>query len=148
MLSEYVGDTLLILNDRNMKSRKEAMWKLVDKLYEAFIYQNSSGHDLFKGTSQNNEQGFKRLFECYDIGKERLHDIYKQDIEKSKTRITIGRRKHNIETNTIAQQKKKQEKKIKVNSTNSITYSRKRQKFQETEINEQCHGNMQECKVT
>ena len=41
------------------------------------------------------------------------------------------------------------EKKIKVNSTDSITYLRKRQKFQKTEvINKQCHGNMQECKVT
>ncbi|CAI2192125.1 7249_t:CDS:2, partial [Funneliformis geosporum] len=49
------------------------------------------------------------------------------------------------ETDTIAQQKKKQEKKIKVNSTDSITHLRKRQKFQEIEmVNEQCHGNMQE----
>jgi hypothetical protein len=146
LLSEYVGNTPFIYNDCNMKSRKEAMWKLVDELQIAFVQSNSS--DLFKGTTQNNEQGFRKLFECYEIGKKRLYDIYKQDVEKSQNRITIGRRKHDIEIDTIAQQKKRQEK-VKVNFSSPTTHSRKRQKCQKIEIvNEQCHGNVQECNIT
>ncbi|CAG8690573.1 3273_t:CDS:1, partial [Dentiscutata heterogama] len=64
-------------------------------------------HQLFREMSQTNVEGFQRLFECYDIGKDRLQSIYKQDIEKSMPRNTSGRRSQNIIVDSFTQQQKR-----------------------------------------
>ncbi|CAG8684294.1 4823_t:CDS:1, partial [Ambispora gerdemannii] len=66
-----------------MKSRKEALWKLVDLLEEIFGSSDPTQHDLLNNTTQNTDEGFKNLFSCYEIGKSRLFSIYRQDVNKS-----------------------------------------------------------------
>ncbi|CAG8646353.1 6973_t:CDS:2, partial [Racocetra fulgida] len=85
----------LIPTDRSLKSREEVLRNLTNQLLEAFSLQDPTQHQLFKETSQNTNEGFQRLFECYDIGKDQLKIIYKQDIEKSIPRDTSGRHAQN-----------------------------------------------------
>ncbi|CAI2200429.1 4876_t:CDS:2, partial [Funneliformis geosporum] len=87
LISEYVSDNLSTSIDRNIKSRKDALWKLIADLRLAFENPNSLK------TSIN-----------------RLHDIYKQDVEKSITRNTCGRRMKNVITNLVSQQKQQKQK--------------------------------------
>lgn len=116
LISEYINDNSLILTERNMKSRKDELWRLVANLKLAFEHPNSIVTDeFFKGATQNTEQGFQRLFNCYNIGVNRLHDIYEQDVKKSITRNTCGRRMKNIVTNTISQQKQQKQKRQQQN---------------------------------
>ncbi|CAG8856327.1 26044_t:CDS:1, partial [Gigaspora margarita] len=96
LLSDFIDDPSVIYTEHNLKSRKESSWKLIVDLLEAFNMPDSASHPLFQNTSQNNNEGFYRLFACYNIGKERLYDIYKQDIEKTVERNTTGRRARNI----------------------------------------------------
>jgi len=105
LLSDFIDDPSVVHTERNLKSRKESTWKLTVDLLEAFNMSNPASHPLFQNTSQNNNEGFHRLFACYNIGKERLYNIYKQDIEKTVERNTTGRRARNIVVDTIAQQK-------------------------------------------
>ncbi|CAG8683479.1 13470_t:CDS:2, partial [Racocetra fulgida] len=108
LLSDFIDDPSVIHTERNLKSRKESTWKLTDDLSEAFNMSDPASHPLFQNTSQNNDEGFHRLFACYNIGKERLYNIYKQDIEKTVERNTKGRRARNIVVDTIAQQKQRE----------------------------------------
>ncbi|CAG8471943.1 25241_t:CDS:2 [Cetraspora pellucida] len=108
LLSKYVNESSLTPIDRPMKSREEVLQKLTNQLLEAFDYTDPTQHQLFRGTSQNNNEGFQNLFECYDHGKERLQLIYKQDIEKSIPRNTSGQRSQNVVVDTFAQQQKRQ----------------------------------------
>ncbi|CAG8755353.1 866_t:CDS:1, partial [Ambispora leptoticha] len=80
---------------------------LTNQLLEAFSLQDPTQHQLFKETSQNTNEGFQRLFECYDIGKDRLKIIYKQDIEKSIPRDTSGRHAQNVIVEPCAQKQKR-----------------------------------------
>ncbi|CAB5365866.1 unnamed protein product [Rhizophagus irregularis] len=97
---------ILIRNDRAIKSRKEALWNLVNKLTDAFSLVDPTTHDIFKNTTENNTEGFNNLFNCYVTGIERINDIYAQEIEKSVPYNTKGRRKKNIKTITVEQQRK------------------------------------------
>ncbi len=68
-----------------------------------FEYSDSlTTGELFKEATQNIEQEFQKLFNYYDIGVNRLHDIYKQKIEKFITRNTYRRHMKNITTNMIS----------------------------------------------
>ncbi|CAG8770998.1 17388_t:CDS:2, partial [Dentiscutata heterogama] len=96
LLSDFIDDPSVVHTERNLKSRKESSWKLTVDLLEALNMSNPASHSLFQNTSQNNNEGFHRLFACYNIGKKRLYNIYKQDIEKTVERNTTGRRAHNI----------------------------------------------------
>ncbi|CAG8840998.1 17349_t:CDS:2, partial [Gigaspora margarita] len=105
LLSDFINDLSVIYTERNLKSRKESSWKLIVDLLEAFNMPDPASHPLFQNTSQNNNEEFYKLFACYNIGKKRLYNIYKQDIEKTIERNTTGRRARNIVVDTIAQQK-------------------------------------------
>ncbi|CAG8695124.1 9513_t:CDS:1, partial [Ambispora gerdemannii] len=48
-----------------------------------FQSSNPAEHEIFNNTTQNTKEGFKRLFDGYEIGKMRLKKIYQQDIEHS-----------------------------------------------------------------
>ena len=66
LLNEFVGDMLATHTDHNLKSRKEALWKLTIELLEAFSLPEPTTHPLFSNTSQNYDEGFYRLFACYN----------------------------------------------------------------------------------
>ncbi|CAG8501807.1 20109_t:CDS:2 [Racocetra fulgida] len=78
LLSEYIGKKSLIPMDRPAKFREEAIRNLTKQLLKTFSLQDSKQCQLFKETSQNIKERFQRFFECYDIGKDRLKNIYKQ----------------------------------------------------------------------
>ncbi|CAG8441777.1 14958_t:CDS:2 [Cetraspora pellucida] len=86
--------------------------------------------ELFQGTTQNTVSGFQKIFECYEIGKNRLATLYKQDIEKSEECNTSGRRMQNIVVNRSEKKTKHAEKK----------HLRKKQKYDNIQSN-----NMQNC---
>jgi len=96
LLSEYVGDEILIKGERAIKSRKDSLWKLANSLTIAFNLENPLTHELFKNTKEMNEDGFLRLFSCYNTGIERLNTILHQDVYKSEPRNVKGRRARDI----------------------------------------------------
>ncbi|CAG8713736.1 26079_t:CDS:2 [Dentiscutata erythropus] len=61
-ISEYIGDNFIYPTDRNIKSRKEYLWKLINLLEELFESSDPIQHDLLKNTTQNTSEGFKNLF--------------------------------------------------------------------------------------
>ncbi|CAG8739138.1 7130_t:CDS:1, partial [Cetraspora pellucida] len=152
---EYINDTLVICTDRNLKSCKEALWKLIDELLMAFNQPDPKLHPLFQNTTQNYDEGFLRLFICYNIGTERINNIYKQDIEKTMECNTTGRRARNIIIDTIAQQKQRDLKRNK--SEEKVNDERKPKKQKSyNDINRNVTGNkdpdpsvqyQQECKM-
>ena len=96
LLSEYTNDNILIKGERTVKSRKESLWKLAENLTNAFNLTNPLTHELFKNTKEMNEEGYQRLFSCYNNGIERLNKILHQDVYKIEPRNVKGRRARNI----------------------------------------------------
>ncbi|CAJ0907997.1 13213_t:CDS:2, partial [Entrophospora sp. SA101] len=93
LLSEFVGDKIKTPTKRNIKSQKDALWKLITDLEKAFEHSNKSiltpeVPELFKGAIECSNQGFQKLYNSYDIGINRSNDIFKQDIERSVVRDT------------------------------------------------------------
>ena len=127
LLNEYVGEDIFIRSEHTIKSRKEALWNLVNQLVDAFNLIDSTTHEIFKDTTENNPNGFNNLFTCYELGIERLNNIHAQEIEKSIPINTKGRRIKNIKTIIIEQRKiieknrKEQEKITKRNEKIMIT---------------------------
>ncbi|CAB4385234.1 unnamed protein product [Rhizophagus irregularis] len=96
LLSEYVGDDILVGGERAVKSRKESLWKLINDLKIAFNLTDPLSHELFKNTKEMNEEGYERLFTYYDKGINRLNAILKQDVYQLEPRIVKGHRARNI----------------------------------------------------
>ncbi len=69
LFSEFIGDNVMSKTDRAINSRHEILWKLIDKLVEAFQLNLPSQHELFQNCSEFNLDGFNRLYNCYKIGK-------------------------------------------------------------------------------
>ncbi|CAG8803424.1 29983_t:CDS:2, partial [Gigaspora margarita] len=87
-------DDKLKLQILTIQSEKECFWMNIFS-FECFLAPDPAKHELFQNTSQNNEEEFNKLFTCYEIGKNRIYKIYRQDIEKSEMKTTIGRRAYN-----------------------------------------------------
>jgi len=68
LLNEYIGEDILIQNDRGIKSRKEALWNLVNQLTDIFSLTDSTNHEIFKNATENNTDRFNNLFNCYITG--------------------------------------------------------------------------------
>ncbi len=85
LISEYVGDISSSREQRTIKSRKEVLQKLAEDLKNAFNLPNPLTHDLFKNAKEMNEEGFKRLFSCYNNGIDRLNAILYQDVYKTES---------------------------------------------------------------
>ncbi|CAG8560390.1 3542_t:CDS:2 [Paraglomus occultum] len=49
-----------------------------------------------KNSAELNPEGYKRLFECYDIGVARMNAILRQDVYKTEPRVVKGRRGKNV----------------------------------------------------
>ncbi|CAG8477559.1 9184_t:CDS:2, partial [Dentiscutata heterogama] len=96
LLSEYIGDIFTINKDRNVQSRKEAIWKLVESLLAAFQLPDPTTHELFVNTMEINETGFSLLSSCYMEGINRQNSLYRQEILKVEKRVVKGRRRHDI----------------------------------------------------
>jgi len=96
LISEYVGDAIMIKEERAVRSRKEALWKLVAELLDAFSQSDPTKHVLFKNAKEMNDSGFRMLFTCYDAGVPRLQALLRQDILKTETCCVKGRRAKNI----------------------------------------------------
>ncbi|RGB30915.1 hypothetical protein C1646_764735 [Rhizophagus diaphanus] len=96
LLSEYVGDTVLIKEERTIKSRKESLWKLANDLENAFNLPNPTTYELFKDAKEMNSEGFQDLFSYYEKGINRLNSILRQDVYKIELRIVKGCRARNI----------------------------------------------------
>ncbi|CAG8599309.1 15085_t:CDS:1, partial [Cetraspora pellucida] len=114
-------DNFIYPTDHNIKSRNEFLWKLINLLEELFESSNPTQYDLLKNTTQNTSEGFKNLFNCYEIGKNHMHSIYKQDITKTEKRTTKGRRASNIviehSSNYKKQESERLTKRAKTNTT-------------------------------
>ena len=93
----------------------------------AFNLPNPLTHDLFKNAKEMNEEGFKRLFSCYDNGIDRLNAILHQDVYKTEPRIVKGRRARNIVSHKlqnlqiaiVEKHKEKEKEKGKLNNNNN-----------------------------
>ncbi|CAG8739212.1 22286_t:CDS:2, partial [Cetraspora pellucida] len=75
------GDSLDIVN------RKEALWKLVNKLSEEIFSDESEKHPLFEISDQLTPSRYECMFTCYNKGVIRITNIVKQDILKQETHI-------------------------------------------------------------
>jgi hypothetical protein len=92
LVSEYVGDMVLVKENQAVKSRKEALWKLAHELLAAFSSAEPITHELFKNAKEMKETGFQRLFTCYNLGVSRLKAILRQDVYKIEKQNLVGRR--------------------------------------------------------
>ncbi|CAJ0891260.1 819_t:CDS:2 [Entrophospora sp. SA101] len=102
LLSEFVGDKIKTPTKCNIKSQKDALWKLITDLEKAFEHSNKSiltpeVPELFKGAIECSNQGFQKLYNSYDIGINRSNDIFKQDIERSVVWDTTGKNNNECE---------------------------------------------------
>ena len=141
LLSEYVGDDILVKEERAVKSRKESLWKLAEDLTNAFNLEDLLSHKLFKNTKELNEEGFQRLFTCYNNGINRLNMILYQDVYKTLPRNVKGRRAKNINAYKlqnlqieVEDNNKKGKEKVVVDDNNSEENITKRQYRKTSEI--------------
>lgn len=72
------------------------MWKLIDSLINAFESPIPTNHLLFKNCKELTIPGYEKLFESYEQGKQRLIEIYKQEVLHSEPIDTKGRRAKGI----------------------------------------------------
>ena len=103
LFSEFLGDTVMSKSDRAVNNRHEILWNLVDKLVETFQVDK---HKLFQNCPELNLEGFKRLYECYEAGKQRLIKIFRQEILELEPVDTTGRRAKEIVVSKVITLKK------------------------------------------
>ena len=140
LLSEYVGDNILVRGECAVKSRKESLWKLANDLIIAFNLENLLEHELFRNTKEMNEEGFQRLFDCYSIGIERLNIILHQDVYKTELRNVKGRWARNIiaykSQDLITKSKEKGKTKTKNNDNSNRENLTEKRNYRKTSENE------------
>ncbi|CAG8726595.1 11667_t:CDS:2, partial [Rhizophagus irregularis] len=78
--------------DRAVNGRRELFWALVNSLLVAFESSNPTNHPLFQNCIELTDSGYTKLFSCYDKGKERLKQIYRQEVLRIDPINTKGRR--------------------------------------------------------
>jgi hypothetical protein len=92
LFGEFVDDIVISKKDRAVDGRRESFWALVDSLLIAFESSSPTNHSLFQNCKELTDDGFSKLFSCYDKGKERLTQIYRQEVLKIDPINTKGRR--------------------------------------------------------
>jgi len=95
LMSEYLNDNSISHSKRAVKSRQESLWELVNDLVEIFGMDNPLSHQLFQRytPTEIHQEGLDRLIACYPNGLERIKGIYRQEVLKTESRNTEGRRK-------------------------------------------------------
>ncbi len=93
-LNEFLDTYTYNRKDRDINSHINPLWKLVHDLLEAFEMDNAVDHNLFKNNSppQLNQEGLIKLNQVYKDGLRRIKEIYQQEVIKTDTILTKGRR--------------------------------------------------------
>ncbi|CAG8808233.1 21237_t:CDS:2, partial [Dentiscutata erythropus] len=104
-----------IHSDYNLESRKEAQWKLTNKLLEAFNLSDLATHRLFQNTTQNYSERFYRLFVCYNIAK--TMRVTEERAKKTKTQ-SKKKRANEESTSNLHITYEKESKKRKISDNN------------------------------
>ena len=100
LITEFVEESRIKKKGKEKyppKSRKDDLWLVVNELVEAFDLPDPTVHDFFKKAKRINEEGFNKMFGCYEKGLKRLGDLLKQEVYKKEQRITVGRRKKEVD---------------------------------------------------
>jgi len=95
LMCEYLNDKLASKTEHTFKSRRDALWNLVDDLINVFEMQNPLSHSLFQEytPTELHHQGVERLITSYEKGLERIKAVYRQEVLEIECRNTRGRRK-------------------------------------------------------
>ncbi|RHZ69143.1 hypothetical protein Glove_290g67 [Diversispora epigaea] len=115
LLAEYTDDVATSQNVRAIKSRKDSLWSLAEKLSDAFNYPDPTTHPLFKGVPELSDVGIANILSLYESGKSRFQKILAQDVYRTEPRIAAGRRERNVKSYTYAQLVEKEKKEKKTN---------------------------------
>ncbi|CAB5208605.1 unnamed protein product [Rhizophagus irregularis] len=92
LFGEFIGDIVVSKKDRAVDGRRVSFWALVNSLLIALESSNPTSLPLFQNCKELTESGYTNLFSCYDKGKERLMQIYRQEVLKIDPINTKGRR--------------------------------------------------------
>ncbi|GET00647.1 hypothetical protein GLOIN_2v1474502 [Rhizophagus clarus] len=92
LFGEFIGDIVISRKDRAVDGRHELFWTLIKSLLTAFDSSNPTSLPLFQNCKELTESGYTKLFSCYNRGKERLIQIYRQEVLKIDPVNTKGRR--------------------------------------------------------
>ncbi|CAG8817130.1 14842_t:CDS:1, partial [Racocetra fulgida] len=84
LLAKYVDDVVMSQNTRAIKSRKDSLWSLVEKLTFVFNHPNPTEHYLFENVPEINEEGIKNILSFYETGKLRFQEVLEEDVYKTK----------------------------------------------------------------
>lgn len=81
LVSEFLEPREKVRSERVVESRRDSLWKLVDDLLDIFKSPdlNLENH-LLKKMPELNTNGYNLLFNCYNIGKERMETLLKQEV--------------------------------------------------------------------
>jgi len=92
LIGEFTNDITISQTERAVNSRQEELWLLINSLVDAFESQIPTDHLLFKNYKELTSTGYKKLIESYESGKERLMQIYRQEVLHVESINTKGRR--------------------------------------------------------
>ncbi|PKC70635.1 hypothetical protein RhiirA1_454521 [Rhizophagus irregularis] len=84
LFGEFIGDIVVSKKDRAVDGRRVSFWALVNSLLIALESSNPTSLPLFQNCKELTESGYTNLFSCYDKGKEKLMQIYRQEEEGQK----------------------------------------------------------------
>ncbi|RHZ84801.1 hypothetical protein Glove_74g102 [Diversispora epigaea] len=96
LIGEFVNDITVSQTEHAINSQQEVMWTLIDSLTDAFENPIPTNHLLFKNCKELTTLGCKKLIESYEQGKQRLIQIYKQEVLHIEPIDTKGRRAKGI----------------------------------------------------
>ncbi|RIA99094.1 hypothetical protein C1645_870180 [Glomus cerebriforme] len=92
LFEEFIGDIVVSKKDRAVDGRRESFWTLVNSLLAVFDSSNPTNLSLFQNCKELTESGYDKFFLCYNKRKERLMQIYRQEVLKIDSINTKGRR--------------------------------------------------------
>ena len=92
LFGEFIGDIVVSKKDRAVDGRCELFWTFVNSLLVSFELSDPTNLPLFQNCRELTESGYIKIFSCYDKGKERLMQIYRQEVLKIEPINTKGRR--------------------------------------------------------
>ncbi|RIB23276.1 hypothetical protein C2G38_2171760 [Gigaspora rosea] len=87
LISEYVEYSQQIKKtSRSVKDCNEALWELIFELKLSFSNLQSETSTLFKETTQLTNNGYQRMFACYQSGAETLNTFITTGLKKWKSK--------------------------------------------------------------
>lgn len=86
--------------DRVTSSKKEIIWKLAMELLDLFETPTNTKHRFLETTPQMTQEGYVKLAACYENGKKRMENLYKQEVTGEEQINTSGRRTTEVKVYT------------------------------------------------